>query len=441
MIIRNVHVENDEAIGDVRIDDGVFAQIGGSADSVGIRAAGTDRAGVNGGRAAADHRDGTSAQVSRPGETVIDGQGGVLLPPFVDPHVHLDAALTAGDPEWNETGTLFDGIRIWSERKKSLSVADVKDRARRTIDMMVRHGIQHIRSHVDVTDPGLVALHALLELKSEVEQYADLQLVAFPQEGILSYPNGKALMQRAVSEGADVIGGIPHFEFTRDYGVESLKFLVDLAVKNDRLVDVHCDEIDDPASRNLEVLATLALENGIGDRVTASHTTAMGSYNDAYTYKLFRLLKMSGISFVSNPLVNMHLGGRFDTYPKRRGLTRVKELDADGINVAFGEDDIRDPWSPLGAGNMLDVVRMGVYAAQLMGYSQIMDSYKYVTYNGAKALHIDDHYGIEVGKPANCIILNASNFYEALNENDEVLYSIRAGKVIVSTRPHVTTVY
>jgi cytosine deaminase len=423
MIIRNVHVENDVSIGDVRIEDGVFAQFsGGSDDGKGASAP-------------------ASAAVPRPGETVVDGQGGVLLPPFVDSHVHLDAALTAGDPEWNETGTLFDGIRIWSERKKSLTIADVKDRARRTIDMMVRHGIQHIRSHVDVTDPDLVALHALLELKSEVEAYADLQLVAFPQEGILSYPNGKALMRRAVSEGADVVGGIPHFEFTRDYGVESLKFLIDLAVKSDCLVDVHCDEIDDPASRNLEVLATLALENGIGDRVTASHTTAMGSYNDAYAYKLFRLLKMSGISFVSNPLVNMHLGGRFDTYPKRRGLTRVKELDADGINVAFGEDDIRDPWSPLGAGNMLDVVRMGVYAAQLMGYSQIMNSYRYVTYNGAKALHIDDQYGIEVGKPANCIILNAPNFYEALNENAEVRYSIRAGKVIVSTQPHVTTVH
>jgi cytosine deaminase len=439
MIIRNVHVENDEATSTVRIEHGVFVQISG--DTAGLGADGSAPDSDSEGDGAFDCNGRAAKPQPQPGETVVDGQGGVLLPPFVDPHVHLDAALTAGDPEWNETGTLFDGIRIWSERKKSLTVADAKDRARRTIDMMVRHGIQHIRSHVDVTDPDLVALHALLELKAEVEPYADLQIVAFPQEGILSYPNGKELMRQAINEGADVVGGIPHFEFTRDYGVESLKFLIDLAVKNDRLVDVHCDEIDDPASRNLEVLATLALENGIGERVTASHTTAMGSYNDAYTYKLFRLLKMSGISFVSNPLVNMHLGGRFDTYPKRRGLTRVKELDADGINTAFGEDDIRDPWSPLGAGNMLDVVRMGVYAAQLMGYSQIMDSYKYVTYNGAKALHITDRYGIEVSKPANCIILNAPNFYEALNENAEVLCSIRAGKVIVSTQPHVTTVY
>lgn len=348
--------------------------------------------------------------------------------------MHLDAALTAGDPEWNETGTLFDGIRIWSERKKTLTVQDVKDRALHTLRMMARNGIQYVRSHVDVTDPGLTALHALLEVREQVAPFMTLQLVAFPQEGILSFPHGKELMEEAVKEGADVVGGIPHYEFTSEYGRESLRFLMDLAQRNDRLVDVHCDEIDDPASRNLETLATLAYESGMADRVTASHTTAMGSYNDAYAYKLFRLLRMSGINFVSNPLVNMHLGGRFDTYPKRRGLTRVKELNEAGINVAFGEDDIQDPWSPLGAGNMLDVVRMGLYAAQIMGYRQIMDAYRFVTYNGAATLHIaPEDYGIAVDKPANGVVLNAPNFYHALNENVEALYSIRGGKIIVQT--------
>lgn len=403
MIIRNVHVENAETTCDVRVADGKFAEFGASIAPCA-------------------------------GEETIDGRGGLLLPPFIDPHVHLDAAFTAGEPEWNETGTLFDGIRIWSERKKSLDRKDVMGRARRALETMARHGIQHVRSHVDVTDPDLTALHALLELKADVVSFVDLQIVAFPQEGILSFPDGKALMQRAVEEGADVVGGIPHYEFNRDYGVESLRFLVDLAVEHGRKVDVHCDEIDDPQSRNLEVLATLALESGLGPRVTASHTTAMGSYNDAYAYKLFRLLGMSHINIVSNPLVNMHLGGRFDTYPKRRGLTRVKELDEAGINVAFGEDDLRDPWSPLGSGNMLDVVRMGVYAAQLMGYRQIMDSYRFVTYNAAAVMGLED-YGIAAGKPADCIILDAPNFYEALNDHAEVLYSVRRGHVIVSTVP------
>ncbi len=374
------------------------------------------------------------------GEEVIDGKENLLLPPFVDSHVHLDATLTAGQPEWNETGTLFDGIRIWSERKQDLTKEDVKSRAKKTLLNMVGHGIQHVRSHVDVTDPHLIAARALLELREELKDQIDLQLVAFPQEGILSYPHGRELMEQAVKEGLDVVGGIPHFEFTTEYGWQSVHFLMALADKYDRLVDVHCDEIDDPASRNLEVLATEAYERGMRDRVTASHTTAMGSYNDAYTYKLFRLLKMSDINFVSNPLVNVHLGGRFDTYPKRRGVTRIKELTGAGINVSFGEDDIQDPWNPLGDGNMLDAVTMGVYIAHLMGYHQLQDAFNYVTYNGAKTLHISDNYGIEVGKPANCILLNAHDFYNALNKHVEVLYNIRHGKFLAETKPAETKV-
>ena len=409
MLLKNVHVDNHEEVVDVRILNGKFSEI-------------------------------KANLAPHDGEEVIDGKENLLLPPFVDSHVHLDATLTAGQPEWNETGTLFDGIRIWSERKQDLTKEDVKSRAKKTLLNMVGHGIQHVRSHVDVTDPHLIAARALLELREELKDQIDLQLVAFPQEGILSYPHGRELMEQAVREGLDVVGGIPHFEFTTEYGWQSVHFLMALADKYDRLVDVHCDEIDDPASRNLEVLATEAYERGMKDRVTASHTTAMGSYNDAYTYKLFRLLKMSDINFVSNPLVNVHLGGRFDTYAKRRGVTRIKELTEAGINVSFGEDDIQDPWNPLGNGNMLDAVTMGVYIAHLMGYHQLQDAFNYVTYNGAKTLHISDDYGIEVGKPANCILLNAHDFYNALNKHVEVLYNIRQGKVLAETKPAETKV-
>ncbi|WP_323082150.1 cytosine deaminase [Limosilactobacillus reuteri] len=409
MLLKNVHVDNHEEVVDVRILNGKFSEI-------------------------------KANLAPHDGEEIIDGKENLLLPPFVDSHVHLDATLTAGQPEWNETGTLFDGIRIWSERKQDLTKEDVKSRAKKTLLNMVGHGIQHVRSHVDVTDPHLIAARALLELREELKDQIDLQLVAFPQEGILSYPHGRELMEQAVKEGLDVVGGIPHFEFTTEYGWQSVHFLMALADKYDRLVDVHCDEIDDPASRNLEVLATEAYERGMKDRVTASHTTAMGSYNDAYTYKLFRLLKMSDINFVSNPLVNVHLGGRFDTYPKRRGVTRIKELTGAGINVSFGEDDIQDPWNPLGDGNMLDAVTMGVYIAHLMGYHQLQDAFNYVTYNGAKTLHISDNYGIEVGKPANCILLNAHDFYNALNKHVEVLYNIRHGKVLAETKPAETKV-
>ncbi|KRL28757.1 cytosine deaminase [Limosilactobacillus frumenti DSM 13145] len=410
MLIKEVHVDNQKDLVNVRIEDGKFTEI-------------------------------AKNLTPHDGEKVIEGHQHLMLPPFVDSHVHLDATLTAGQPEWNESGTLFDGIRIWSERKQDLTIKDVKTRAKKTILNMVAHGIQHVRSHVDVTDPHLIAAQALLELREELKDQIDLQLVAFPQEGILSYPHGRELMEQSVKEGLDVVGGIPHFEFTTEYGWQSVHFLMKLADQYDRLVDVHCDEIDDPASRNLEVLATEALERGMKDRVTASHTTAMGSYNDAYTYKLFRLLKMSHINFVSNPLVNVHLGGRFDSYPKRRGVTRIKELTAAGMNVSFGEDDVQDPWNPLGNGNMLDATTMGVYIAHLMGYHQLQDAYKFVTYNGANTLHISDQYGIEAGKPANFILLNAADFYNALNQHVEVIANVRHGKFLAKTKPAETTLY
>ncbi|MDY0394405.1 cytosine deaminase [Virgibacillus halophilus] len=373
-------------------------------------------------------------------EEIIDAKGQLVLSPFIEPHIHLDSALTAGEPAWNQSGTLFEGIQRWSERKQTLTEADVKSRAVKALKMQIAQGIQHVRTHVDVTDPSLTALKALLEVKEELKDFVDLQLVAFPQEGILSYPNGAELLEEALKMGADAVGGIPHFEFTREYGVKSLEIAFDLAEKYDRLIDIHCDEIDDEQSRFVEVVAAEAYKRGLGKRTTASHTTAMGSYNDAYTSKLFRLLKLSEINFISNPLVNMHLQGRFDTYPKRRGLTRVKELlDAD-MNVCFGHDDIFDPWYPLGTGNMLQVLQMGIHASQLMGYEEITNAIDLVTANSAKTLHITNHYGMEAGKPANFMIMGAIDEYEVVRKQASVLYSIRNGKVIAQTRPSETTI-
>ncbi|MDK9678644.1 cytosine deaminase [Weissella cibaria] len=409
MLIKQVFIENADQAQDVRVVDGKFVAIANHLEAV------------------AD-------------EQVIDAAGKLMVPPFVDPHVHLDSTMTAGDPEWNETGTLFDGIRIWSDRKETLSHEDVKQRAIQALRIQAAHGLQFVRSHVDVTDPNLTALKALLEVREEVKPWMTLQLVAFPQEGILSFPGGKELMIKAAEMGVDAIGAIPHFEFTREHSVESLNFAFEVAQKYGLLVDAHTDEIDDPASRGLETMATLALETGLKEKVTASHTTAMGSYNDAYVYKLMRLLKMADINFVSNPLINMYLGGRFDTYPKRRGLTRVKELDAEGINVAFGEDDIKDPWYPMGNGNMMDVLHMGLHATQIMGYTEIMNSYRFITKNGARTMQVQDSYGIELGKPANFLIFNAKNWYDALNERAELLYSVHNGNVLVETKPAEVTV-
>ena len=371
----------------------------------------------------------------------LDGEQGLVIPPFIEPHIHLDTTQTAGEPSWNLSGTLFEGIERWAERKALLTHEDVKQRAIQTLKWQIANGIQFVRTHVDVSDPNLVALKAMLEVREEMKEWVELQIVAFPQEGILSYPNGKALLEEALKLGADVIGAIPHFEFTREYGVESLHYVFDLAEKYQVLVDVHCDEIDDEQSRFIETLATLAYERGMGHRVTASHTTAMHSYNGAYASRLFRLLKMADINFVANPLVNIHLQGRFDSYPKRRGITRVKEMLEANINVCFGHDDVFDPWYPMGTANMLQVLHMGLHVCQIMGYEQINDSLKLIGNHSARTLNVQDRYGIEVGKPANLLILPAENGFDAVRRQVPVRYSIRHGRVIADTRPAETTLH
>ncbi len=371
----------------------------------------------------------------------LDGEQGLVIPPFIEPHIHLDTTQTAGEPSWNLSGTLFEGIERWAERKALLTHEDVKQRAIQTLKWQIANGIQFVRTHVDVSDPNLVALKAMLEVREEMKEWVELQIVAFPQEGILSYPNGKALLEEALKLGADVIGAIPHFEFTREYGVESLHYVFDLAEKYQVLVDVHCDEIDDEQSRFIETLATLAYERGIGHRVTASHTTAMHSYNGAYASRLFRLLRMAGINFVANPLVNIHLQGRFDSYPKRRGITLVKEMLEANINVCFGHDDVFDPWYPMGTANMLQVLHMGLHVCQIMGYEQINDSLKLIGNHSARTLNVQDRYGIEVDKPANLLILPAENGFDAVRRQVPVCYSIRHGRVIADTRPAETTLH
>lgn len=369
----------------------------------------------------------------------LDAQQRLLCAPFIEPHIHLDAVLTAGEPRWNKSGTLFEGIECWAERKQQLTHDDVQNRVLRAAELLISHGVQHIRTHVDVTDPDLTALKAIVPLKEMLAPYLDLQIVAFPQEGILSYPNGKALMEQAIEIGADVIGGIPHFEFTREYGVESMRWVIELAQKHNKLVDVHCDEIDDEQSRFLEVLATAALESGLKERVTASHTVAMHSYNNAYCSKLFRLLKLSGINFVSCPTENTHLQGRFDTFPKRRGITRVKEMRDAGINVALAQDSIQDPWYSLGNGKLLRQVDFALHACHMMGYDDFSKALDFITNNSAKVLHISDHYGIDIGKPANFIVLNGADDADVIREQADVLYSVRGGKVIMERQPAQVT--
>ncbi|MDH1670358.1 cytosine deaminase [Stutzerimonas stutzeri] len=365
----------------------------------------------------------------------IDAASNLVVPPFIEPHIHLDATLTAGQPAWNMSGTLFEGIERWGERKALVTHEDTKARAKKTIDMLVDHGIQHVRTHVDVTDPTLSALKSMIEVREETRHLIDLQIVAFPQEGIESFKGGRELMTEAIAMGADVVGGIPHFENTRDQGVSSIKFLMDLAERTGCLVDVHCDETDDPQSRFLEVLAEEARVREMGERVTASHTTAMGSYDNAYCSKLFRLLKLSKINFVSCPTESIHLQGRFDTYPKRRGLTRVAEIDRAGMNVCFGQDSIVDPWYPLGNGNILRILEAGLHICHMLGYEDLQRSLDLITDNSARTLNLGERYGLEVGRPANLLVLSAPDDYEMLRTQGHALLSVRNGEVLMRRTP------
>ena len=410
MLVKNVHIHNREGLWQILIEEGKISRIF------------------------------PQDEVFNYSGEILDGEEGIIYPPFVEPHIHLDATQTAGQPNWNQSGTLFEGIERWAERKSLLSHEDVKSRAWKTLKWQIANGVQYVRTHVDVSDPTLTALKAMLEVKKEIAPWVDLQIVAFPQEGILSYPNGEKLLDQAMEMGADVVGGIPHFEFTREYGVESMHIAFDIARKYNKQIDIHCDEIDDEQSRFVETVAALALKYDMGEKVTASHTTAMHSYNNAYASRLFRLLKMSKIHFVANPLVNIHLQGRFDTYPKRRGVTRVKEMLKNNINVCFGHDDVFDPWYPLGTANMLQVLHMGLHVCQLMGYGQINDGLKLVTENSAKVLGLTD-YGIQEGNSANFIVLPAEDGFDAVRRQVPTRYSIRHGKVISETQLAKTTIH
>ncbi|WP_199249973.1 cytosine deaminase [[Phormidium] sp. ETS-05] len=368
----------------------------------------------------------------------LDIKGKLVSPPFVESHIHLDSALTAGEPRFNESGTLFEGIQIWGERKQTLSLDDVKIRALKTLQMLAAQGVLFVRTQGDVSEPSLTALQALLEVREEVKDWMKVQVVAFPQDGIYGGRENDLLLEKAVAMGADAVGGIPHYEMTRELGVRSVERIFELAQKYDKLIDIHCDEIDDEQSRFLEVVAAAAVQTGWGAKVTASHTTAFGSYNNAYAYKLMGLLSRSHINFIANPLINITLQGRTDTYPKRRGITRVKELWQQGLNVSLGQDCIQDPWYSLGTGNMLDVAFMAIHVCQMTGMAEIDACYDMVTVRGAKTLQVEAEYGLAVGKPASLIVLDAESRYDAIRRRPTVLYVISRGKLLAQTEPPVT---
>lgn len=367
-------------------------------------------------------------------EEVIDLEGNLVVPPYVDPHLHLDYVFTADMGQRNGSGTLFEGIQRWSESKGNMTVEAMKQRIYKGIQKEMLQGVQAIRTHIDVTEPGLVGLKAALEVKSELKDILDLQIVAFPQEGMYAYKGGDELVEESLKMGADCVGAIPHYELAREFGEKSIHKAVELAVKYDKLIDVHCDETDDIQSRFLELLNALVTIEGIGTKTAASHTCSFGSADNSYAFRMMNLLKKSGINFISCPTENIYLQGRQDTYPKRRGLTRVKELNDNGINVCFAQDSMSDPWYPLGNGNMMMILDHGIHIAQMMSPDEIVNALDLVTVNGAKTMNLND-YGIEVGKSANFIVLDAKNEFDAICERAAVLSSVRHGEFLYQKEP------
>ncbi|MGQ0548694.1 MAG: cytosine deaminase [Armatimonadota bacterium] len=366
--------------------------------------------------------------------TEIDAAGGLVTPSLIETHIHLDAVLTVGDPRYNASGSLFEGIEIWGERVKRLTHDDVVRRANQAIKWMLACGVTHIRTHVDVCDPTLTALRALLEVRRAWRETVTIQIVAFPQQGIYSFPDGEALMTKATEMGADVVGGIPHYEWTREYGERDVKFALRLASESGRRADLHCDETDDDQSRFLELVAAETIRLGLQGRVTASHTTAMHSYSNAYAYRLIRWMRRAGVHIITNPLDNSVLQGRFDGYPIRRGFTRVKELLANGINVCIGHDSIMDPWYPLGIGDPVQACFVMVHYGQLSGYDELNTMLEMVTTRAAACFGLTD-YGLAEGKRADLVVFDAPTPMDVVRKIAARRAVISRGRLVARTAP------
>lgn len=375
-----------------------------------------------------------ASAIAERGAEEIDAAGRLVTPSLIETHIHLDAALTVGDPRYNATGSLFEGIEIWGERVKSLTHEDVTRRANQAIKWMLAHGVTHIRTHVDICDPSLTALQALLEVREAWRETVTIQIVAFPQQGIYSYPDGEALMVRALEMGADVVGGIPHYEWTREYGERDVKTALRLAAEYGRQADLHCDETDDDQSRFLELVAAETIRLGLQGRVTASHTTAMHSYNNAYAYRLIRWMRRAGVHIITNPLDNSVLQGRFDGYPIRRGFTRVKELLANGINVCIGHDSIMDPWYPLGVGDPVQACFVMVHYGQLSGFDELNTILDMVTTRAAACFGLTD-YGLAEGNQADLVVFDAPTPMDAVRTIAPRVAVISRGRVVARTAP------
>jgi len=374
------------------------------------------------------------AGISAEAKEVFDADGHLVSPPFIDPHFHMDATLSLGTPRMNVSGTLLEGIALWGELKPIQSIEDIVERAMRYCDLAVAKGIGAIRSHVDTCDDDLKGVQALLEVRERVKGYLDLQLVAFPQDGVLRDPTAMQNTLRALDMGVDVVGGIPHFERTMADGAESVRQLCEIAAERGLMVDMHCDESDDPHSRHIETLAYETQRLGLQGRVAGSHLTSMHSMDNYYVSKLIPLILEAGVHAIPNPLINIMLQGRHDSYPKRRGQTRVRELRDAGITVGFGSDCVMDPWYSLGKADMLDVAFMGLHVGQMSSRADMDWCFDAVTVNSARIMGLEG-YGLTKGCHANFVILQAKDKIEAIRLRAHRLAVFRQGQLVAHADP------
>ncbi len=378
--------------------------------------------------------------LAAPAHETLDAGGLLVSPPFVDPHFHMDATLSYGLPRVNASGTLLEGIALWGELKPQLTADALIERALAYCDWAVAKGLLAIRSHVDTSDASGLAVDAMLDVRRRVAPYLDLQLVAFPQDGVLRSPGGLANLERALDQGVDVVGGIPHFERTMADGGASVRLLCEIAAARGKLVDMHCDESDDPLSRHIETLAFECQRLGLQGRVNGSHCTSMHSMDNYYVSKLLPLIAESGVSVIANPLINITLQGRHDSYPKRRGMTRVPELMAAGVNVAFGHDCVMDPWYSLGSADMLEVAHMGLHVAQMTSQAGMRQCFDAVTLNAARVMHLQG-YGLDVGCDASFVLLQARDPVEAIRLRATRLKVYRRGRLLAETPAPATRLH
>ncbi len=380
-----------------------------------------------------------AADASTDADAEIDAGGRLVTAPLVDCHLHLDASLTAGRPRWNESGTLIEGIQVWGELKPSLTEDDVVARAKEIVRWAVANGTLFIRAHADVSGENEAMVRGLLRVRDEVAELCTIQVTAFPQDGIFAREGDEERLENAIRLGVDCVGGIPHYEPTSELGLREVHRVFELAKRHSRRIDVHCDETDDPGSRFLEVMADDTVKHGLAGRVTASHCTAMGSYEPYYSSKLHGFLRRAGINVVVNPFANSLIQGRLDVYPKRRGFAQLKELLAAGVNVSLGNDVIMDPWYSLGKADMVEAASLALHFTYMSGREEIAEMLRCATVRGARTLAVEDEYGLEEGKPADCVVFDAPTPMEVLRLQPARRWVVRRGRVVAETTPARTT--